>query len=139
MNDAAPEPDRGWEMIRGCDRLIGVLKALYLKAKWEDENYFGSGWPLHGVREAQRRAKWKQERPSWCPHSDCGFRMRVQDAICGGYLPKPEPHLDDFNDMRLCFNADGGPFDLQVNKSDLYHIGRVLAVLKQAEDSDADG
>jgi len=70
--------------------------------------------------------EYKQERPAWCPHQDCVFRRRVGDAMCGGQLPKPEPHDGDENTHRLCINekqdplaAVTGVFDLQVNKSDL--------------------
>ncbi len=71
---------------------------------------------------------WTQERPSWCPHTDCLFRLRVQDSLCGGELPKPESHDSDENTHRLCINADE-VFDLQVNRSDLYHFRRVLSAL----------
>lgn len=62
--------------------------------------------------------QYKQERPSWCPHGDCGFLRRIQDSFCGGKLPSPEPHGGDMNTHRLCINAEG-VFDLQVNASDL--------------------
>lgn len=67
--------------------------------------------------------EWKQERPTWCPHQDCIFKRRVMDSICGGHLPKPEPHGADSNDKRFCLNFDDDPstevFDLQVNDTDL--------------------
>jgi len=45
--------------------------------------------------------EWKQERPNWCPHTDCLFKRRVQDAMCGGHLPTPVEHDGGFNDYRL--------------------------------------
>lgn len=73
--------------------------------------------------------EWKQERPSWCPHTDCLFRFRVMDDMCGGRLPAPEPHDSDENTMRLCLNGadkDGGVFDLQVNRSDLWWLRKMF-------------
>lgn len=26
--------------------------------------------------------EWRQERPSWCPHTDCLFRRRAMDDMC---------------------------------------------------------
>lgn len=66
--------------------------------------------------------RWEQERPTWCPHTDCLFRRRAQDAVCGGQLPSPVPHDGDLNTHRVCFNGvadDGGPLDVQVNRTDL--------------------
>jgi len=61
---------------------------------------------------------YKQERPKWCPHQDCIHQRRVMDELCGGKLPKPEPHDADFNTYRICIKTDT-VFDLQVNKTDL--------------------
>jgi len=58
------------------------------------------------------------EKPSWCPHGSCGFLRRVQDSICGGGLPVPEPHCGDMNTHRICIKTKE-VFDLQVNVSDL--------------------
>lgn len=44
------------------------------------------------------------------------------DSICGGELPKPEPHDGDFNTHRVCTVFNDEPktvLDLQVNKTDL--------------------
>lgn len=66
-----------------------------------------------------------QERPKWCRFEDCLFLRRVSDYICGGKLPKPEPHQGDFNTHRFCLKFhkdDPGPkgiFSLKVNESDL--------------------
>ena len=75
--------------------------------------------------------EWRQERPTWCPHTDCGFLRRSQDALCGGKLPQPAPHGADFNTHRLCIRTedDSNVFDLQVNKSDVYHFRRILDAL----------
>lgn len=65
---------------------------------------------------------WTQERPTWCPHTDCLFRRRAMDSICGGELPTPTEHDGGLNTHRVCLNGaadDGRVFDLQVNASDL--------------------
>lgn len=65
---------------------------------------------------------WLQERPAWCPHTDCIFRRRAQDAICGGELPVPADHDGTPNTHRVCLNGaaeNGGVMDLQVNATDL--------------------
>ena len=75
---------------------------------------------------------WKQERPSWCPHTDCIFQRRVMDDLCGGRLPAPEPHDGDQNTHRFCLNGadkDGGVFDLRVNRSDLEWLRWVFDAL----------
>ncbi len=85
----------------------------------------------HMQREIRKRLKpevWKQERPSWCPHQDCVFCRRSQDALCGGRLPKPEPHEGDENTHRLCIKA-GEVFDLQVNNTDCDGIRFILDAL----------
>ncbi len=66
--------------------------------------------------------EWKQERPTWCCHGDCGFLRRAMDDICGGELPAPVPHGGGENTHRFCLHfADDMPevFDLQVNPTDL--------------------
>jgi len=63
--------------------------------------------------------EWQQKRPEWCPHSDCVFLRRIQDAGCCGALPVPEPHDGDLNTHRLCLRPEVAVFDLQVNMSDL--------------------
>lgn len=71
--------------------------------------------------------EWKQEKPSWCPHSDCVFLRRAQDALCAGKLPTPEPHDGDLNTHRICISCpDSDVFDLQVNTTDTYHFRRIL-------------
>ncbi len=80
--------------------------------------------------------EWKQERPEWCPFKDCKFKRRVQDAFCGGNLPKPEPHNADFNIYRICFCGSEdyrvkgfeGEFYL-VNDTDLGYIRWILDAL----------
>ena len=65
---------------------------------------------------------WVQERPTWCPHTDCIFKRRAMDNICGGELPEKQPHDGGFNDYRFCLNGaaeNGGVFDLMVNDTDL--------------------
>lgn len=72
--------------------------------------------------------EWKQERPKWCPHSTCQFLRSIQGVMCCGELPELEPHDKDYNTHRFCLNGagnDGGVFDLQVNKGDIFHF-RVL-------------
>ena len=87
----------------------------------------------HMRQEIQKRLNapprgWKQERPTWCPHQDCVFSRRSQDALCGGRLPKPEPHDGDENTHRLCIKA-GEVFDLQVNKTDLGYFRWIFDAL----------
>jgi len=70
------------------------------------------------------------ERPDWCPHKDCLFQRGVQSCICGGLLPKPEPHDADFNHFRICIRTAGAaPFDLQVNRTDLGYFRWVFDAL----------
>jgi len=83
----------------------------------------------YASRKVSERARWKQERPMWCPHQDCVFCRRSQDALCGGRLPKPEPHEGDENTHRLCVNTVGEVFDLQVNKTDLGYFRWILDAL----------
>ena len=81
---------------------------------------------------------WKQERPTWCPHTDCLFRRRVTDDLCGGQLPEPVPHDETPNTHRVCFNGvaeNGGVLDLQVNGSDLEWMRWVLDALDGRETS----
>jgi len=80
------------------------------------------------IRKRLTPEAWKQERPGWCPHQDCIFSRRSQDALCGGRLPKPEPHDGDENTHRLCIKT-GEVFDLQVNKTDCDGIRFILDAL----------
>lgn len=76
--------------------------------------------------------EWKQEQPVWCPHKDCLFKIRTMDSACCGQLPEPAPHDDDFNDHRLCLNGvadSGGVLDLQINRSDAFHLKRLLSFI----------
>ena len=73
---------------------------------------------------------WLQERPSWCPHPDCIFRARSQDAICIGALPAPSDHAGTANTHRLCQRGD--PDDgawlhtVEWNKGDAWNLRRVI-------------
>jgi len=81
---------------------------------------------------------WKQERPEFCTHLDCQFIFRVTDSMCGGKLPKPEPHGADFNTHRFCLNGVDGAeeiFDLQVNKSDIWWFRKMFDEMFPAEPS----
>ena len=86
----------------------------------------------HMKKEIKKRLEkpesWKQERPSWCPHQDCIFLRQTQGLLCGGELPKPEPHDEGENTHRLCIKA-GEVFDLQVNKTDCDGIRFILDAL----------
>ena len=78
--------------------------------------------------------EWKNERPEWCPHANCEYRLRAQDSACVGYLPLPIPHGEDSNDYRFCLNGaleSGEVFDLMINDSDLYHFKRLFAALQR--------
>lgn len=76
---------------------------------------------------------WKQERPDWCPHLDCLFLRRAMDNICGGRLPQPESHNEDFNTHRFCL-VDVLPedeiFDLQINKTDIGWFEFIFQAIK---------
>lgn len=69
--------------------------------------------------------KFKQERPSWCPHNSCKFKRISQDKICGGDLPEHQPHDVGgplVNTYRFCLKnvlPNKEIFDLQVNDNDL--------------------
>ncbi|KKM65079.1 hypothetical protein LCGC14_1494830 [marine sediment metagenome] len=73
--------------------------------------------------------EWRQERPVWCPHQDCLFQRRVQDALCGGHLLEPIPHDGDMNDHRICLHSEGRVDDFQVNNTDLGWLRWVLDAL----------
>lgn len=77
--------------------------------------------------------EWKNERPGFCPHPDCTFKMRAQDRICIGALQAREEHDDDYNTHRLCIDAGGPVFDLQVNRSDVYHFRRLFNAIFPVE------
>jgi hypothetical protein len=82
---------------------------------------------------------WENKnRPRWCPHQDCKFRLQFQDAMCGGELPDPAEHDGDFNHLRICLNGaadNGGVFDLQINRTDIFHLRRLFDSLQKAESS----
>ena len=72
---------------------------------------------------------WKNERPAWCPHSDCRFLRQTQALICVGKLPQPVDHDGHPNTHRLCLNEalpNGEVFDLQINTTDTYHFRRMF-------------
>lgn len=77
------------------------------------------------------------DRPNWCPHPTCTPLRSAQNAICGGRLPAPQPHHDDFNTHRLCLRAPRPGhgielFDLEVNAADLWWLGeQILKPLRQ--------
>lgn len=55
--------------------------------------------------------------------------------VCVGTLPQPEPHDGDFNTHRFCLHGakDDGEwtFDLQVNRSDVWNIKRILTQIER--------
>jgi hypothetical protein len=77
--------------------------------------------------------KWKQERPAWCPHSTCIYRVSGQAKLCFGELPAPEPHDVGENTHRMCIRGaeDDGEwtFDLQINRGDAWAFWRLLGKL----------
>ena len=89
----------------------------------------------------------KQERPAWCPHTDCLFQRRAQDALCGGKLPGGDlRETDEFgqvhvNDLRICMNETIQPppnakvIDFKVNSSDLDWIRWIFDALDGKETS----
>jgi hypothetical protein len=79
------------------------------------------------------------KRPAWCPHPDCRFVLNTQELACVGRLPELVDHDGIPNDGRLCIQADG-VIDLQVNKGDLWNLGRLFKALYPAsERRDGDG
>ena len=75
------------------------------------------------------------KRPAWCPHQECQTLRCAQDLICGGKLPAPVPHDGDKNTHRFCLRGadkDGGVFDLQVNKGDLFWFDLVFDAMREA-------
>lgn len=76
---------------------------------------------------------WKQERPEWCPHRDCGFVFRVQDAACTGRLPVPEVHENYFNTHRLCLRNQVESemlAELHWNRTDAWSFGRLCHAIQ---------
>ena len=74
----------------------------------------------------------KQIRPKWCPYGNCNFEIHSQELMCRGKLPIPEQHDNDFNTHRLCIDTretGHGIFDLQVNKTDLWNLKRIIKQL----------
>lgn len=70
-------------------------------------------------------------RPIWCPHPSCTPVRSAQGSVCGGRLPAPESHGQDFNTHRLCIRTQPGDlgsdvFDLQVNATDLWWLGEMI-------------
>ncbi len=72
--------------------------------------------------------EYKQERPDWCPKSDCLFKRRAGENLCGGCLPQPVKHLHSYNTFRICLKFSEDPplefpccpvLPLMVNKGDL--------------------
>jgi hypothetical protein len=63
------------------------------------------------------------QRPTWCPHTSCVFKLQTQDVFCGGELPSPEDHDGTPNTHRICIKPDeSAPYDLQVNATDLEYM-----------------
>ena len=78
-------------------------------------------------------SEWKQERPAWCPHGDCGFVFRVQDAVCSGRLPVSEEHDGVDNTHRLCLrNQVEGELlaEISWNRTDAWHLLRLCEVVQ---------
>ena len=79
------------------------------------------------------REAYPQRRPAWCPHPDCEFVVvKCLHGMCGGKLPEPVPHDDDFNTHRICLRGAGEndqPFDLQINRTDAWWFRELLDAL----------
>ncbi len=87
-------------------------------------------------------AKWKQERPDFCPHNDCLFKRRAMDNMCVGNLPEPIEHDGDFNIYRCCLNGTsdtGTVFDLQINDTDIFWFKWLLGALQPKSTEAGDG
>ena len=81
----------------------------------------------------------KVARPKWCSHADCSFLIGWQNMVCGGRLPAPVRHEDDFNTHRICFKLPAEVLDLQVNRNDCWLIGLVTQKLREEEPPARDG
>lgn len=71
-------------------------------------------------------------RPKWCPHPDCKFKIQSQSKMCVGELPELVEHDGDYNTHRLCIDTretGDGIFDLQINHSDSYNLKRLLNIV----------
>lgn len=77
--------------------------------------------------------RWPQQRPDWCPHATCVYRLSSQAQLCFGELPAPQPHGAGTNTHRMCIHSakDDGDwtFDLQINRGDGYAFYRLLRAL----------
>lgn len=70
-------------------------------------------------------------RPNWCPHPNCKFVIKTQEAACIGILPEPEDHDGIQNTHRLCMrnqaDADAGqPIEWKINRGDAWNLKRIL-------------
>lgn len=78
-------------------------------------------------------------RPVWCPHIDCiwktgGGNPEDSGVACGGELPEAVYHGETSNTHRLCIKpSDDAPFDLQLNKTDIWYLKRILGALTPAD------
>ena len=72
-------------------------------------------------------------RPDWCPHQDCIFKVHSQNLICVGKLPTPQDHDGIENTHRFCLDereTGHGVNDLQLNWGDAWNMIRILNQIK---------
>lgn len=82
--------------------------------------------------------EWKNVRPEWCPHKDCGHLLCIQNVMCCGRLPKPADHppYKAVNTHRFCLRnvlPAEEVFDLQVCKGDLWQFDRLFNAIRKDE------
>jgi hypothetical protein len=87
-----------------------------------------------GSGQVSRRSRGRiyivdDQRPKWCGHKDCQCLVTLQDTCCGGRLPRPVPHDEDFNTHRICIETEGVVFDLMVNRTDVFVLGRLFSAV----------
>lgn len=74
---------------------------------------------------------WRQERPTWCPHKDCAYRVSTQAVACLGELPNPTDHDGTPNTHRFCMRgaSDDGEwlFKLELNQGDAAALVRIFS------------
>lgn len=92
------------------------------------------GWNDHEVH------RWDQ-RPTWCPHSDCVVLRAMQNLMCAGRRAKPGDHgqFKGVNTHRFCLRdvlPGEAIFDLSVNTGDLWWFQKLFDAIREDADGD---
>ena len=73
-------------------------------------------------------------KANWCPYKECIVKIKSQNLMCIGRLPKPIPHGADYNTHRFCIDereTGHGIHDLQLNWTDAWNMIRLLKIIKE--------